>query len=273
MNADAHARPSGDREELLYDPDVPTPAHGERARTLVEAVGTGTLSTFSKEPAGFPYGSFVLFALDEGNPVFLFSELAEHTKNLRVESRCSLLVAEEGEGDPLARGRVTMMGHCEEPPSKGEHEQARRVYLQTHPNAHYYVDYKDFSFWKLKVDHVRYIGGFGRMSWVSRDDWFSAKPNPIMPHAKAIIEHMNEDHASTLVEYCKAFSKAKDARVASMTGVDRYGFEMSAQTDKGPRPIRLAFSRPIETPQDARNELVALAKQAREVLRGTDLSE
>jgi putative heme iron utilization protein len=272
MSTDAHARPSGDQEELLYDPNVPTPTHGERSRTLVEAVGTGTLSTVSKEPAGFPYGSFVLLALDEGNPVFLFSELAEHTKNLRAESRCSLLVAEDGEGDPLARGRVTLIGHCEGLSSNGELEQARRAYLETHPNASYYVDYKDFSFWKLEVDSLRYIGGYGRMSWVTGDDWFSASPDPIMPHAKAIIDHMNQDHASTMVEYCKAFSKAKDTTAALMTVVDCYGFEMSAQTGRGPRPIRLAFSQPIGTPEDARKELVSLAKQAREVLSRSDLS-
>jgi hypothetical protein len=48
-----------------------------------------------------------------------------------------------------------------------------------------------------------------------------------------------------------------------MTGVDRYGFEMSAEIPEGARPIRLAFSRPIATPDEARVELVALAKRAR----------
>jgi hypothetical protein len=51
-----------------------------------------------------------------------------------------------------------------------------------------------------------------------------------------------------------------------MTGVDRYGFEMSAQTGRGPRPIRLAFSAPIATPDDARREMVALVQRARAVL-------
>ena len=51
-----------------------------------------------------------------------------------------------------------------------------------------------------------------------------------------------------------------------MTSIDRYGFEMSVETNKGPRPVRLAFSQQITTPQDARRELVALAEAARRTL-------
>ena len=51
-----------------------------------------------------------------------------------------------------------------------------------------------------------------------------------------------------------------------MVGIDRYGFEMSAATEQGPRPIRVAFDAPIETAQDSRTVLVDLAKRARETL-------
>ena len=99
MGRGHHAPPSGSRryhQELLYDPDVATPSHAERARTLIASQLTGTLSTLSVDPAGFPYGSFITFALDDGSPVFLVSRLAEHTKNLLREPRCSLLIAEHG---------------------------------------------------------------------------------------------------------------------------------------------------------------------------------
>jgi putative heme iron utilization protein len=266
MKNDAHARPSGEMEEPLYDVNVATPTHGERAATLVAAIPTGTLCTIAKEPAGFPYGSFVTFAMDGPCPVFFVSELAEHTKNLRADPRASLLVAEGGDGDPLARGRVTLLGKCRRLGGEidaAARESAKRVYLAAHPNAAYYIDYADFGFWRLEVDAVRYIGGYGRMSWVEIADWRSAAPDPIAPHASAIIDHMNADHADALVAYCHAFSKATDTTSATMTGIDRYGFEMSAMTGKGPRPVRLAFSTPIATPDDARREMVDLVKRTR----------
>ena len=266
MSNDAHSRPSGEAEELLYDPDVATPTHGERARTLAAAVKTGTLCTIAKEPAGYPYGSFVTFAMDAGNPVFFISELAEHTKNFRGDRRASLLIAEGGEDDPLANGRVTLIGDGRRLEEGADRDRAKAAYLAAHPNAEYYIDYSDFGFWRIDVDSVRYIGGYGRMSWVENDDWSSGAPDPIAPHAAGIIAHMNADHADAMVSYCHAFSKAVDASAATMTSVDRYGFEMSAQTEKGPRLVRLAFDEPIASSEEARKQLVAMLKRAREAL-------
>jgi putative heme iron utilization protein len=262
MSNDAHARPQGTSDEPLYDVTVPTLTHAERARTLVSLISTGTLCSIAREPAGYPHGSLVTFALDEGQPVFLISELAEHTKNLRADSRASLLAAESHAGDPLANGRVTLLGRCA-PVEPARRDRAREVYLAQHPNAAYYADFKDFALWSLGVESVRYIGGYGRMSWVAAEDWAGATPDPIASDASAIIEHMNADHADALPLYCRAFSRATDTLSASMTSIDRHGFEMTALTPAGPRPIRLAFPAPIASKTDARTALVALLKQAR----------
>ncbi len=266
MSNDAHLRPQGDGEQPLYDLDVPTPTHGERARTLAAAIPTGTLCTIATDPAGAPYGSLVTFAMDGPAPVFFISELAEHTKNLRVDTRASLLVAESGDGDPLAKGRVTLLGHARALADGRERDVAKDAYLSRHPNAAYYIDYSDFGFWRLDVESVRYIGGYGRMSWVDIADWRAGQPDPIAPHANGIIDHMNADHADAMIAFCRALTRATDTTAATMTGVDRYGFEMSALTGRGPRPIRLAFPEPIATPEDARRAMVALVRRARELL-------
>ena len=264
MSKDAHARPSGDAPSPLYDLNVPTPTHAERARTLVAQVSTGTLCTLAIEPDGYPYGSFVTVAFESGNPIFLISGLAEHTRNLERDPRASLLVAEDVAADPLANGRVTMLGPCKR--VDGDGGSARAAFFVAHPNARYYADFRDFAFWKLHVDSVRYIGGYGRMSWMSKAEWQAAEPDPLGPSAAGTIAHMNADHADALVLYCKAFSKATDITAASMTGVDRYGFEMSAKTNEGPRPVRLAFAKPVSTPEEARAALIAMLKDARDKL-------
>ena len=261
MSEDAHARPAGDAPAALYDINIPTPTHAERARTLVARISTGTLCTLAIEPAGYPYGSFVTVAFDEGNPVFLVSTLAEHTRNLQRDPRASLLMAEGGSADPLANGRVTMLGPCT--PVEGDGGSARAAFLAAHPNASYYADFRDFAFWKLHVESVRYIGGYGRMSWVTKADWEMAQPDPLGPSAAGTIAHMNADHADALVLYCRAFSQATEIRSATMTGIDRYGFEMSVKTSEGPRPVRLAFSTPVNTPDEARAALISLVKDAR----------
>lgn len=219
-----------------------TPAHGERARTLVSGTGIATLCTISRHPDGFPYGSFVTFALDEGAPVLFLSALAEHTKNLDRDTRSSLLVAENHRNDPLENGRVTLVGHCRSLDDIGTCEKASRVFLERHPGASYYLNFEDFGFWKLEVESIRYIGGYGRMSWISSDEWFRSSADPLAAHAEAIIDHMNNDHAATMLQYCQAFTRATDASHVKMTAVDQYGFEMSAMTTSGPRPIRLSYN-------------------------------
>ena len=262
---DAHARPSGDAPEPLYDVNVPTPSHAERARTLVTQITTGTLCTVATEPAGYPYGSFVTVGFDDGNPVFLVSTMAEHTRNLKGDPRASLLVAEGGADDPLANGRVTLLGLCTQVDDTDDANRgsARAAFLATHPNAAYYVDFGDFAFWKLRVESIRYIGGYGRMSWVEAAEWHGATPDPLAGAADGIIAHMNDDHADAMALYCKAFSRATDISAASMTGVDRYGFEMSAVTADGPRPVRLAFPESVDSPEQVRAALVAMISEAR----------
>jgi len=261
-----HAPPKGSdtrSQDLLYDPDVATSTHAEQAKTLASKMNTATLCTMSIEPADFPYGSFVTYAVHDGHPIFLISALAEHTKNLLQNDKASLLVAEAADGgNPLALGRVTLVGKCTKVPD-AECDAVKATFLAKHETASFYVDFKDFYFFRLQVQAIRYIGGFGRMSWVDEDKWMSASPDPLADSAMGIINHMNEDHADAMVLYCKTMSKAVDTTEAVMTGVDRYGFEMSATTGEGPRPIRLAFAQEATTPDEARKELVAMVKRAR----------
>lgn len=259
MTNDAHGRPSGAAPSFTRD-DVPAASHAERARTLVAAESTATLCTLALEPSGYPYGSFVTFALHEGQPVFLISRIAEHTRNLANDPRTSLLVHELGKADPLANGRVTLLGSCRK--LAREHAAgARTAFLAAHANASYYVDYADFDFWQLELEAVRYIGGYGRMSWVDVSAFVAATPDPIAPASERILKHMNDDHADSLLLYARKLTLATDAERAVMTAIDRYGFEMTVHTPRGIGPARLAFSAPLASAQDARAALVALARQ------------
>jgi putative heme iron utilization protein len=150
-------------------------SHVERARSLAQTVRVGSLATLAQEPAGFPYASFVTFALDGAAPVFLLSELAEHTRNLRADDRAALLIVEEGEGEPLALARLTLIGRCRAVTSGSTlSESAKRAMLARHPSAERYLLLKDFSFWRLEVETLRYVGGFGRMSWGAGAEWTAA---------------------------------------------------------------------------------------------------
>lgn len=247
-------------------PPPPEPSHAERARTIVAGPGRGALSTLSLDPPGTPFGSVVTYGLDDaGRPSFFVSTMAEHTRNLDADPRASILVVEDtpAGADPLALGRVTLVGTVAEVTDPAERAAAREGYLAANPSA-FYVDYGDFRCLRLEVTGVRYVGGFGRMSWVDVARYATARPDPLAAVAEGIIAHMNADHADALVTLCHHDARRPDVVAASMTAVDRYGFEVVADLGGDRRAaLRIAFPTEQESADGVRRELIAMLQAAR----------
>ena len=244
---------------------VEGPPHDEHAKTIVAASSVGSLATMSSDHPGYPFVSVVRYALDDnGDPLLSLSDLAEHAVNLRADDRASLMTVEPGDGDPLASGRTTLLGRCTQV-GEAERDAVRARYLEAHPDA-LYVDFGDFKLYRLAVEAVRYVGGFGRMSWVKADAYRAAEPDPVAPRAADILKHCNEDHPETLVLYCRAFAALDDATAATMVSVDRYGFDLVAQTPGGPARARVLYERAVTEADQVRVAMVELARNAREKL-------
>lgn len=263
-----HGRGDGaddDRPDLLA---ARAPTHAERCRTLIADARSATLCTIAREPAGYPYGSLVTVAWDRaGRPLMLLSRLAEHTQNLDDRAEASMLVTEPAgrHEEALALGRVTILGACAKVPA-AEAAAAREVFLAAQPRAEYYVDFEDFAFYRLEPSALRYVGGFGRMSWVGAADYARAEADPLAGDAADILAHMNGDHGSALIAYARGLLRVPETSAATMTAVDRYGFDLSLTTARGPKAARLAFDAPVASVDDVRKAMVALVKRARAAL-------
>jgi putative heme iron utilization protein len=242
---------------------VPEPSFSERARTLMYVGRMGSLSTLSRKQPGFPFGSVMPYGLDgSGRPIFLISTMAMHTQNVQADSRASLLVMQpDASGDPLGASRVTVIGNVFTVP-ESEVAEARRLYLERHANSKYWVDFEDFSFYRLDVTDVYYVGGFGVMGWVQASDYDQAQPDPLADAAAGIIEHMNTDHRDALILLARVFA-GLESQEAAMTAVDRLGFHVRLKTPEGIRGTRIAFLREVGNPAEARKVLVEMVQQAR----------
>lgn len=243
-------------------PPPPEPTYAERARTLLYLGRIGTLSTLSRQHPGHPFGSVMPYALDDrGRPLFLISTMAMHTQNLLADRRASLLVTQPGgAGDPLATGRVTLMGEAW-PLSENAVAEARKIYLARHANAAYWVDFEDFGFYRLEVIDVYFVGGFAAMDWVSAEEYLAACPDPLADAAAGIIEHMNRDHADALVTLARVLA-ATPADEASMVSVDRLGFKL--RITNGPRlhSTRIPFPREVTTAEECRAVFIEMLRTA-----------
>ena len=246
-------------------PPAPEPTHAERCRTLVAGQRRGALSTIATDPAGYPYGSVVTYALDEhGHPLFFVSTMAEHTQNALGDPRASLLVTEpvpDG-ADPLAFGRVSLLGDLAAVPDV-ERDPVKQRYLAANPTSAYYIDFGDFAFYRLGVESIRYVGGYGRMSLVDARAYADAVADPLAGAAAGIIEHMNADHAEAQVLYCRHLAGYPDTTTATMSAVDRYGFDLIAAGPTGRAAVRIGFPAPCSTGEEVRQALVAMVAEAR----------
>jgi putative heme iron utilization protein len=141
---------------------------------------------------------------------------------------------------------------------------ARTSYLSSYPDSKYWVDFDDFSFYRMDVLDVYYVGGFGVMGWVPASDYSGAQSDPLVEHKNDIIQHMNADHKDALILLAKRFAGI-EAQEAEMTSVDRLGFHLRLKTKDGVKGTRVAFLREVSDPSHTREVIVEMVKQARQV--------
>lgn len=230
----------------------------EAARTLVRRALKASLATLETS-TGHPYASLVTIATDvDGTPLFLISTLALHTKNLLADARASLLFdGTDAAGDPLAGGRVTLIGRA----AKSGRATARHRFLARQPHAGGYADFPDFAFYELVVERAHYIGGFGRIVDLAPADLIldtRGAEGLAAAHAD-IVAHMNEDHAAAIELYATELAGAESGPWR-LTGLDPDGFDLVCDGETR----RLSFGTKVETPAAARQAFVALAAEARD---------
>ncbi|WP_285351170.1 DUF2470 domain-containing protein [Pseudomonas sp. ME-P-057] len=223
-----------------------------QARALLLKEYRGVLSTHSKSMPGYPFGSVVPYCLDdEGRPLILISRIAQHTHNLQLDAKCSLLVGERGAEDVQAVGRVTLMAEAEKITDGVRIEAAAQRYYRYFPESESYHSAHDFDFWVLKPVRYRYIGGFGAIHWL--DD--VALANPFAGPAEiGMVEHMNDDHTKAIAHYVE-LAGLPATLPAVLVGIDSEGMHLRI----GQSLYWLAFAEPCNTPTQVRQALVQLA--------------
>ncbi len=204
-----------------------------------------------------------------GNPIFLMSDLAAHTKAIKNDPRTSLLVGEPGKGDPLAHPRLTLIGQTTPVPVTNDAEKTlenslRLRYLNRHPKAELYNQLPDFFLYELNIERALFNAGFGKAYELTGDELCLKETDTadLIEAEAGIISHMNQDHRDAIENYAVNLcgKKPSQSKVEwRMTGCDPQGIDMM----QGDQVARLEFEVPCYTANDVREALVAFAKQAK----------
>ncbi len=229
------------------------------AKRLLRCIRAGSLATLNG--SGDPFASLVTVATDPaGSPLILLSQLSAHTRHLDKDPRVSLLLAETGAGDPLTHPRLTITGRAEKIVDKETRAAIKMRFLARHPRAEIYVDFGDFSFWKIGMEQIHLNGGFARAARFPAARILTPieGADALLASEGGALSHMNADHADALALYAHVLAgKPEGAWIA--TGLDPDGMDLAC----GDLTARIPFPEPITTPGDLRKVLVALAARAR----------
>src|ERR1700677_4675877 len=172
------------------------------ARSLLRRSRQGALATLMPS-SGDPYCSLVNVAShSDGSPILLISRLALHTRNLLGDARASLMLDERAEGDPLEGSRIMLSGRAEQA-SGDDVAILRRRYLNAHPSSEAFVNFKDFSFFRIRPTGAHLVAGFGRIVDLEPERFLTdiSDATALLEAEQGAIEHMNEDHRDAMNLY------------------------------------------------------------------------
>jgi heme iron utilization protein len=242
---------------------APRLSTAEEARTLLAATNVAALATLTSE--GDPWASLVTYgALEDGAPVLCLSHLAEHGRNLLSDPRASLVITQQDRPpDPLAAARATLAGHAERPIDTATLAAARAAHLAAVQAAATYIDFSDFSLWVLRVERVRWVGGYGRMDSATGPEYAAAAPDPVANDAAPAIAHLNNDHPDALLVIARNLGGYPDAITARCSGLDRRGIDLALETPRGYAPTRVAFPSQLANAGELRAATIELTRRAR----------
>jgi heme iron utilization protein len=232
---------------------------GRLARSLLRRSRQGALATLVLG-SGDPYCSLVNVASHpDGSPILLISRLALHTRNILGDSRVSLMLDERAAGDPLEGSRIMLAGRAEE--AGGDQiGLLRRRYLNAHPSAEAFVDFKDFAFFRICPTGAHLVAGFGRILDLKPEQFLTEVDGAeaMLEAEPGAVEHMNADHRDAMNLYATKLLGA-EAADWTCTGCDPDGMDMQAAG----ATLRVFFPVRVTSGTERRKMLVRLAGEAR----------
>jgi putative heme iron utilization protein len=246
-----------------------TPSPANYVRSFVSFHKQATLSTHSKKHEGFPFGSVIPYDVDDdGRMIISVSLLSTHYKNLENSSKASLLIQQRYfEGRPRTGGRISLLLDFQNIPGE-DYEQVAMSYRSRYGADAEFELAHDFVFKRGVVESVRWIAGFGRMGWLTGDEYRAGVADCITPAGLGAVEHMNDDHQDALDLLVRTHHADLDDTPphklqARMLSIDSLGFTLEFRAAGERKSQFVAFDPPLKNSDELRQRVVELVQQAR----------
>ncbi|NP_001296587.1 putative pyridoxamine 5'-phosphate oxidase family protein [Cicer arietinum] len=206
---------------------------------------------------GYPFGSLVDFAPDSmGHPIFSFSPLAIHTRNLLADPRCTLVVQIPG-WSGLSNARVTIFGDVY-PLPEDQQEWAHKQYIAKHHQGPS-QQWGNFYYFRMQnISDIYFIGGFGTVAWVDVKEYETLQPDKIaVDGGEQYLKELNAIFSKSLKKLLSSESEVDDAALIS---IDSKGTDIRVRQGAQFNIQRISFDegQTVETLEEAKAALQKL---------------
>ncbi|KAK1576512.1 hypothetical protein Q3G72_014574 [Acer saccharum] len=209
---------------------------------------------------GYPFGSLVDFVPDPmGHPIFSFSPLAIHTRNLLADPRCTLVVQVPG-WSGLSNVRVTIFGDIF-PLPEDQQEWAHKQYIAKHQQCPSQQWGNSYYFRMQNISDIYFIGGFGTVAWVNVEEYETIQPDKIaVDGSEQNLKELNAIFSKPIKELLSAEDEIDDAALIS---IDSKGIVIRARQGAQFNIQRLSFEAEhgVETLEEAKAALWKVTKK------------
>ncbi|QWK80655.1 pyridoxamine 5'-phosphate oxidase family protein [Ochrobactrum sp. BTU1] len=129
------------------------------AYELIRSSNIATICTLDSE-TGYPLCSLVNMAAHyDGRPLFYFSNLSLHTRNILVNPKVSLLISPSGSSELPRTVRISLVGQVDLVEDDGG--DFKRRYIEYNPQMASYPTVPGFHFFVMTIEAVHLIDGAG----------------------------------------------------------------------------------------------------------------
>jgi putative heme iron utilization protein len=204
----------------------PTSDYDAKGTRALVSCRQAVMASQSSSIPGFPLTSVIPVAVVDNHIIMLLSDLAQHTRNIDMDNRVSLMMHDDQEQNWQAAHRLSIMGYVE-PIDHELHnmDKIRKNYFRIHPELNDFDQHMDFRFWLLRPMRFRLIAGFGQVRWLEQINC-------------QLFDLDEEDHQKVntiLIEHRTAVSQLLQA--------SKYGLQI---IESG-RVIFLSFRQPVKS--------------------------
>jgi putative heme iron utilization protein len=222
---------------------------------------SGVLATLQED--GYPGGALVPYDFDQSGNIYIFiAGLTQHARNLERDARSSLTVCDHfAPMNPQPYGRAVVYGQFL-PLDEIEREEGQASYYERFPMSRDYPH--DFSLLKCVPEAIYWNGGFASAGWVDMNRYRGVLLDQVVYHGMPMLEHMNEDHSSAVLELAVAYiGVSSKARYARLVGINGQGITVEYYLDEVRTRTRIPFPAFCDNPEAVRRLIIDMLSKAR----------